>query len=250
MNNLKKLVASALVAIVIIPTLVFAENEGNENNRDNKTSINFCARISSVEQKFADQVTRTETKQSTYQSNRMDKITKRESDVDAKRAFGRGNKDDTRVKNWDKMIGRAKTDAEKIAIEAYKSAIANAVTIRRTAVDTAVASYRNGLNAVLANHNSALDQAIATFKATVDSALAKAKADCTAGIASQTVKEAFNKAVAEARKTLQGARKSAETNSGVTALKKTRNDAVDLAILNFKTATEKARADLMLVLKK
>jgi hypothetical protein len=251
--NLKKITASALMAMVLVPGFAFAESDGNikKDNRsgDKKTSINFCARISSVEQKIADQITRAETKQSEHQVDRIGKITKKESDVDAKRALGRGDADDKRIKNWDKMIGKTRTDAQKLAVETYKSTIANAVTVRRTSVDSAVKVYRDGLNAVLGTHNTAVSQAVAVFKTSVNAALSKAKADCASGVASQTAKETFNKSINDARKILQDTRKNAETNSGLTALKKIRNDAVALAITNFKTVTEKARADLMIALK-
>jgi hypothetical protein len=253
--NLKKIMAGALMAMVLVPGFAFAEGgEGKENsrkeNKSNNSSANFCARINSVEQKITDQITKAETKQSTHQGERLDKITKKESEVDAKRAFGRGEADTKRVKNWDKMLGKAKTEEQKVAVEAYKTSISNAVSVRRTAIDTAVKAYRDGLTGVLANHNAKIAAAVATFKASMDTAVAKAKADCTAGVASQTVKDAFNKSVSDARTILQTARKDAEVSSGLTALKKARNDAVELAIANFKTATEKARADLMLVLKK
>jgi len=254
--NFKKVLAGTLTALVLIPSLAFAESDNsNRGNRgmerkEDKSGANFCTRISFIEEKLADQVTRAETKQSKYQMDRLSKMEKKESDIDGKRALGRGDADSKRVKNWDKMIRKAKTDAEIAAVSAYKTAISTAVTTRRTAVDTAVKAYRDGLSTILGTNNTALDQAVATFKASINSALAKAKTDCTAGVDSKTVKDTYNKSMSDAKKALETARKNAMTNEAITALKKTRNDAINLAATNFKTATDKARADLLLVLKK
>lgn len=252
--NFKKLTAGALLAMVLIPGFAFADFERSER-KEKKESIrenngNFCSRISSIEQKLADQITKAEAKQSTHQSERLGKIEKKESDIDSKRAIGRAEVDGKRVKNWNKMLTKASTDREKAAVEAYKTAISTAVTARRASVDNAIKAYRDGLTLVLANHKTAMDAAVATFKTSLDTAIAKAKADCAGGIDSKIAKETFNKSSSDAKKALQTARKNAETSSGLTALKKTRNDAINAAVTTFKAATEKARADLLLVLKK
>ena len=192
--NLKKVASGALMAMLLVPGLAFADNDTKSNSgKEIKSGASFCTRINSVEQRIADQITKAETKQSTHQGERLDKITKKESEVDAKRAQGRGEADTKRVKNWEKMLGKAKTDAQKVAIEAYKTSISTAVSTRRTAVDTAVKAYRDGLASVLASHNAKIATAVATFKASMDTAVAKAKADCASGVASDTAKNTVNK---------------------------------------------------------
>jgi predicted transcriptional regulator len=71
----------------------------------------------------------------------------------------------------------------------------------------------------------------------------------TTEIDPKTVRENFNKAVKDARDALKAARKNAEANPAIVALKKTRDDAIKAAETAFKTATEKARADLQTALK-
>lgn len=249
--NFKKFIASTLVVFSVLPALAFAEDNSSANatNNPGKKNGDFCLRISSVQAKYADEVKRTEEKRLKNESDRSDKLRNKESEADAKRASNRTDIDGKRMKNWDKMTGKAKTEAQKAAVEAYKTAIQNAVTTRRTAVDAAVKAYRDGLTTTMTTHSGAINTAIATFKSSVDAALAKAQTDCNNKVDSKIVKETFNKAVSDAKKVLQDARKSAEMTSGLAALKKTRDDAIKAAETVFKQATDKARADLMQALK-
>ena len=263
--NLKKSLAGMLVVLSFLPVgVVFAENDSqagttptiktegvkrSDDKKGIKDGANFCARISTIQKKIADQVTKTEDNQSKNQKSRSEKVAKKEGDADAKRAQGRSEVDGKRLKNWDKMTNRAKTDIQKAAVATYKTSIIQATDARRSSVDTAIKAYRDGLTQAMTSHSGALDTAMTAFKSTVDSAVVKAKADCEAKIASKTVSDSFNKTVSDARKVLQDARKAAEMSSGLSALKKTRDEAIKLAETTFKTATEKARADLLLALK-
>ncbi len=157
--------------------------------------------------------------------------------------------DGKRLKNWNKMEHKAKTDDQKSAVAIYKVAILKAVTDRRTAIDIAVKVYRDNLATAISAHNADIAGTFMTFKASVAASVAKAKADCTAKVPNQTVKDTFNKSIAGARKILQDSKKNDEGSSSLQALKQTRDNAIKLAETNFKTATEKARADLALALK-
>lgn len=246
--NLKKGIAGTLVVFSLLPVFAFAEGTGSTSTT--KSEKGFCTKIATVSTKLVDQITATEAKQSKNQEDRANKITKKEGDADAKRATGRTEADGKRAGNWEKMATKATTDAQKAAVAAYKQAVSDAVTVRRTAVDAAVKAYRDGLTTAMTTHSASVETAMATFKTAVTGALSKAQTDCTAGVASKTVSTTFYKTVSDARKVLQDAKKAAEVSSGLAALKKTRNDAITLAETTFKTATEKARADLMIALKK
>jgi hypothetical protein len=244
--NLKNSVAGMLVAFSFLPMFAFAETG---STKVAKVKENFCTNISIKESKTLEIIKRAEERQAKNEAERSDKIAKKESDVDAKRAQNRSDIDAKRLKNWDRMVSKAKTDTQKTAVEAYKTAISSAVTVRRTSVDAAVKTYRDALTGTITTHSSAIDQVIAAFKASVDTSLVKAKADCAASVDPKTVKDTYNKSVSEARKVLQTARKAANDNSGITTLKKTREESIKLAETTFKQATEKARADLLLALK-
>jgi hypothetical protein len=246
--NLKISIAGMLVVLGFLPLSAFAK-EPTKTNAKNETTA-FCTRLSAVQQKMVDQIIKAETKQSTNEANREVKIAKNESDIDARRAEGRAEADGKRLKNWDKMISKAKTGTQKQSVEAYTTSIQIAVATRRASIDSAVKIYRDSLTALVGTHNSTIDQAVAEFKASVDAALAKARADCAANLASKTVKDTFNTAIDGARKALQADRKTALETEKMGTLKTIRNEAIKIAEATFKTATEKARADLILALKK
>jgi hypothetical protein len=256
--NFKKGVAGVLMTLSFVPALALAEDngQGSQNNENTpkvevskKGLSNFCAKISSVETKVADQITKAEEKQARNEATKRDKVNKKQGDADEKRAIGRANVDGKRVKNWDKMENKATTDAQKAAVEAYKKSITDAVTARRTAVDAAVKAYRDGLTSAMTTNNTTLNAAVATFKTSVNAALTQAQADCTAKVDSKTVKKAFDQKVKDAKKILKDAKAASNLSSGLTALKKTRDEAIAAAELAFKQATDKAHADLVLALK-
>lgn len=250
--NLKKLIAGTLVMFTLVPALTFAEGDNSrssETKEKGKSSLNFCSRISDIALKTADQITKAEEKQSKNQSERLSKLENKQRDVDEKRAHGRTDADSKRLNNWDKMGNKAKTEVQKAAVEAYKNAVKLAVDTRRTAVDAAVKAYRDGLAQILSTNSGTIDQAVATFKTNMNAAVTKAQADCTAGIDSRTAKASFDQAVKNAREALKSARKSIDMSPSIQALKKTRDDAINAAVSAFKSATEKARADLLLALK-
>lgn len=261
-TNLKKSVAGVMMLFSFVPALALAEDTTGTAGTPVVTSAttspdgvktvqpnNFCSRISTIQTKSADALMKLDEKTAKNEAARLDKIANKESNTDAKRAEGRSDVDAKRVKNWNSLASKAKTDVQKAAVEAYKTAITNAVTIRRTSVDAAVKVYRDALAVAMTTRNTALNQAVTTFKVSMDAALSKAKADCTANVSSKTVKDTYNKSVSDARKALQAARKTANTAMGIPTLKKTRNDGVRAAEVIFKTATDKARADLLLALK-
>lgn len=247
--NLKRSLAGVLVAVSFLPVLAFAEDSGSATPAKTKSAANFCTNLSTREAKITDQIAATEAKISNNQSDRANKLATNQSKTDAKRAQGRTDADSKRLSNWNTMAKKAKTDAQKTAVEAYKTAIQQAVTTRRADIDIAVKTFRDGLTTTMTKHKAALDTAIVTFKTSLSAAVTKAQADCTAGIAPKTVSTTFNQSIKDARKVLQDARKSADMSSGLTALRKTRDDAIKAIEQTFKIATEKARADLTLAFK-
>jgi hypothetical protein len=240
-SYLKTIIASTLIIFSFIPAITFAEET-------TKKQGSFCTRVSTLQTKLADQVTATEKKVTLREESKTAIIIKKESDVDAKRAESRAKAEGSRAQKWDKMISKAKTSSQKTAVEAYKKAITDAVAVRRSAVDASVKAYREGLAELMKNKTSNVDAALATFKTTIDAALVKAQADCAAGVVDKTVSTVFNKSVSDARATLASSRKTNKSEE-LKALKKVRDDAFKKAEAEFKSATDKARADLILGLK-
>ena len=255
--NLNKGIAGFLAVSSLLPFLAFAEDVAPVSTttptpkieKVDKVKTNFCTKLTTLNTKLADQITKAEEKQSVFQNERAGNIAKRESDTDIKRAISRSNADAKRVKNWDKMVSKAKTDVQKTAVATYKDAVGKAVDTRKTAVDLAVKTYRDGLTSAITNNSTGVNQAMTTFKASVATALTEAKTDCANNVLSKTVNANYTKKINDARTALNAARKNAGTNSAITALKKTRDEATKLAETTFKTATESARISLIAALK-
>ena len=230
-----------------VPFVAFGETvKTNTNQSANK----FCSQLSIINSKTADKITKAEEKESTYQTNRNTNFAKKQSVADEKKALVRTNADAKRATNWDKMINKAKTDDQKTAVTTYKTAVQTAIDARRTAVDATIKTYRDGLAQIIVTNTGSVNTATTTFKASVTSALEKARTDCANNVSSKTVKADFTKAVNDAKTILKASRKDATTNSEAISLKKTRDDAIKLIEITFKTATDKAHADLVLALKK
>lgn len=249
--NLKKIIVGTLVMVTLLPSLAFADNSNgrSDNKKEQKSSINFCSRISNLPIKTAEQITKAEEKQSKNQSEKLSKIENKQSDADEKRLNHRTNTDSKRLSNWNKIENKAKTDAQKVAVETYKQIVQDAVNTRRTGIDNAIKTYRDGLAQILGTNSDTINQALEVFKSSVNVAVVKAQTDCAANVDSNTVKNTFNQSIKNAREILKTSRKNMDMSPAVKALKKTRDDSINAIVATFKTTTEKARADLLLALK-
>jgi hypothetical protein len=239
--NYKTLVASSLIIFSFLPLISSAEETAPKEQ-------GFCNRVTTLQSKLADQIINAEKKLALNEESKSATVLKKEGDADVKRAEGRAKAEGTRALKWDKMISKAKTQAQKTAVEAYKKAIADAVSVRQASVDASVKVYREGLATLMTTQNTTATTAIATFKASIEGALAKAKTDCASGVENKTVSSVFNKTVSDARATLNTSRKTKNSEAFKT-LKKTRDDAFKKAETDFKASLDKARADLIMGLK-
>lgn len=252
--NLNKIVSLLIMLSFLTPVIAGAQvngKMGKDNNKpENKPAENFCLRLDNINTKLAEQIKKAEEKQSLYQTNRTEILNKKESEVDAKKAQNRTTIDEKRVKNWDKMISKAKTDEQKAAILKYKTTIENAIKTRRVLVDSAISNYRNGLSGTVSSHTTTTDVAIKTFEKSVNDALSQAKNDCANKIDSKNVNATFVQKINEARKTLQQSKQEVETNTAIKELKKTRDEIITNAEKDFKATIEKAKEELFIILKK
>ncbi len=251
--NTNKSIALLLITFSLLPILAFGEssatNDLKTENKNDKNVNNFCLKLSNLNEKLANQVKKTEDRQSLTQINHAVDLNKKESNGDSKKAISRLNTDTKRIKNWNKITNKAKTPEQLAAVESYKKSVQNAIDSRKIAVDAAVKTFKEGLALVNTTYTNSLSLAMTAFKTSVDNALIKAKTDCANNVTSKTVNSTFTKTVNDARSLLKTARKDALTNSGIANLKKTRDDAIKSAEDTFKTANDKAYADLLIILK-
>ena len=257
-KSIKYSVSSFLILTSVMPFFAFAE-EAIPETTSIKTGItttiaipqgnNFCAKISTIGSKLSEQMTNTETKKRENEAKLAANTTKKEADIDAKRATSRIDIDSKRIKTADKLNTKAKTDIQKAAVATYTKAINDSVTARRTAIDVAVKTYRDGLTALYSTKNTDTDTSFTTFKSSVDAAIQKATADCANKVPSKTASSVFNKSIKDARMALASSKKLSTVNTKVKELKDAKDAAFKKAESDFKQATDKARADLIMAMK-
>ena len=251
--NINKTLAGILVLSSFLPFVAAADNTKEKTSEDKikiKSSENFCARLADINNKLAGEITKAEEKQTAFQLKRYTNIANKESENDSKRAMDRSLTDAKRVKNWDKMTNKAKTETQKTAIATYKTEVQSAINIRKASVDAAIKTYRDGLMATVNSNGTYTSEALNTFKTSITKYLEEAKTECTNNTNAKTANANLVKKINDARKVLNASRNNVETNNVVETLKKTRNNAIKTAETIFKTAIEKARNELNLALKK
>ena len=74
--NLKKLIVGTLVMVTLLPSFAFADNSKgrSDDKKEQKSSMNFCSRISTLPTKTAEEITKAEERQSKNQSEKLSKI--------------------------------------------------------------------------------------------------------------------------------------------------------------------------------
>ncbi len=251
-NKLKQGIAKVIIVTSFLPFLACAENTNKTIDtapKITRSSVNFCARLSTINTKLADEIKIAEEKQSKYQNSRVIKITKKESDANSKHVINKAKRAARRAKNWDKIINKAKTDEQKLAVNTYKTTIQTAIDNNQMSIDSAVKTYKFGLTAIIDINKNSTNGAVSSFETIVDNALEKAKTDCLNNNSSKTVNTEFTKKINEAKDVLKITKKAVETRVGITALKKTRDESIKLSENALKDEIEKARAGLVVALK-
>ncbi|MEY2671964.1 MAG: hypothetical protein RL687_381 [Candidatus Parcubacteria bacterium] len=246
-KSTKYFLSGTLIINILFPISSFAETASPVVAIPAQSK--FCSKFNEISSKLQSQISEVETKKKESEIKNETKIAEKESAVDAKKAEGRISADDKRIKNFDKTNTKAKTDKQKAAVVVYKKAMTDAVTARRTAVDTAVKSYRDSVSGLMSTKNTEIDSAIATFKTAVAKATDKANTDCANNIPNKIVSTEFNNAIKDAKTALSTSKKSFSKTAEVKALKLIRDTAFKEAETVFKSATDKARAELLIAIK-
>ncbi|MEK7585701.1 MAG: hypothetical protein AAB477_00480 [Patescibacteria group bacterium] len=250
--DIKKTIIVILVVINFTPILVFAKEPNKKLNEKASSQSgadgNFCGKIEDLRAKYAEQIAKLQENSSRSDFGREDELIKKESDLNAKLSSSRADIDNKRIKNWDKILKKAKSVSERAAVEKYQGVVSNAVLERRESIDKAVETYRNGLVSTMNTHSKTINDSILGFKSSVNEALSKSKASCLTKVGSKNAKDDFNRMINDAKRKLENTSKGVEA-TGLDKLKQARDEAIRLAESIYKLRIEKARADLLLVIK-
>ncbi|MFA6397618.1 MAG: hypothetical protein WDK96_02095 [Candidatus Paceibacterota bacterium] len=241
MKNIKSLVALFLLVGLFVPAIMFAEDQVGASTK----MIGFCSKITTKEKTFEDNTLSKEQKSLNRKESQNiiwdAKKTLTESKKDKTRAFV----DEKRELNFSNVEVRAKTDAQKQAVETYKTTIKTAIENRRTIIDSAINNWRTTVEKNTLARRASVNTIWTTFKTTVDSALLKAKTDCATGTKQDIIKTTFNETVRVAREKMETDRKALfNVSAQVESLNQIKRDIIKKAQDDFKAVVEKAKADL------
>ncbi|MDP3795364.1 MAG: hypothetical protein Q8R13_05620 [bacterium] len=230
-----------LASELLVPAVSLAQSPSPSASP--RAEVNFCTQTT----QFSSRITgRFDTRLSVVdirRTERQNRLVSRKSQRDQVIDVRRDNGDTQRTVRYESLAARATTDAEKQAVAAFKTAMEAAVSARRTAVDKARITFRQQLDQEIAKRNTSMDSARNSYKSAVDSALAKAKTDCAAGIAPVTARQTTQTSMPAARDKFRSDIAAIERAS-YQSLTTTRNQAVQRAVDDFRTAAQKAADDL------
>ncbi len=88
-----------------------------------------------------------------------------------------------------RLYKQAKTPAQTQAVDNFKTAVTNAMSIRRASIDQAFLAYRNALDQNLQANQTVIDTAVQNFQSNTTQALNQAKTECAGGTAGKTARQ-------------------------------------------------------------
>lgn len=246
-NIFKTVVLGAVLMQLALPASAFAEERRGAIDGRPKQE-NFCARIAAFKSQSDEELYSREVKLKASRNERAARSESKRKERDEKLSMKRDSRQENINEHFKKIESRNLTDEQKAALETFKSAHASALAARKAAVDSAIATYRNGVKNAIDAHETSIDSLLATFRSAVKAAHDKAIADCQAGVDQVAVKEAFIASIKAAKDAFAVGRADLDNRGDIIKpLIEARNAAFKKAAEDFRTAMEKARADLKAV---
>lgn len=174
-----------------------------------------------------------------------EKLTMLNSSQASAEAALRSSIDAERSKNIADLRAKARTDAERQAVDAYASAVGQAVQARRQVVDEARAIFKNSLLTIISERQATLSGQAQALKLGVADAYATAQNNCSDAMPANQVRVSLLQALAAARQHYQSERTDDPTvGQQIRQLIADRQASVTSANDTFNTATATARQTL------
>ncbi|NTW61630.1 hypothetical protein HGB24_03015 [Candidatus Saccharibacteria bacterium] len=133
------------------------------------------------------------------------------------------------------------TDAQKQAINTFKTNMETAETAREATIDAARLAYRDGLKTLLTNQQQTLTNAAIAYQEAISNAFKTASTSCSSDSSTITTLKA---AIKDARETLETSRESNKDTDAIKTLATTRNTAIQNANEAFKQSAAEYAATL------
>lgn len=170
----------SLGIMLISPAATFAldkpQNDGAHSAAP-KTS-DFCTKLASDQGKYTSELNGRVAKASDALQGRNEKWSTVWANVDSKVTEDRQKADTERQADFAKLQAKATTSSEQQAVQAYETAVNNAVSTRRAAYDSAREAFRNGVETIVSGRQSTIAGQLNSFETAVNTAFQNAQASC------------------------------------------------------------------------
>lgn len=210
------------------------------------TTSPFCNNLQNRASQITTNLTNMKNKVDDAWSKASQTLTTNRQKEDQEIATDRQTWDTQRQDNYTKLEAKATTDSQKAAVQAYITAVNNAVATRRTAYDAARTAFRSGVDSAIATRHSEVTDQLNAFVDSANSAIATAEASCIANPANgATIRSTLIDSLKTARTTFQTDRKDdSKIGTQVVQLAQVRKAAFKAADAAFATSLSAARQAL------
>ena len=237
----KRTLFIVLAAMLAVAGIANAQTMYATSTAKSKTANNFCTRLTAITTKSDQKMADNESMRQNKATESASKMTTTWADRDTKMAETRAKWDAARNAQYNKMVSKAKTDAQKAAVAAFEATREAAVTTRKAAVDAANTAFRNAIEQLKTSQVSAVTAMNDTYKAALKAADDKAIAACNAATAPATVKTAYNADIKAAKDALKAAKKTLSSwSTQAKPLADAHKAAYTKAFADYKTTVETA----------
>ncbi len=205
----------------------------------------FCYKLPDISARVLNDINEKEARLHDKQARISQDILADRNDSDGEKTANRMRWDSIYEQNIAMLKARAENNAQKSAVEKYLAAVADAVNNRRIAINSALQTFRQGVDQAMLARTGIVNVALSGFKTAASEAFSKASADCANSVTGSTVHKNLVTSLKAAKQKFNTDRSAAEKLSiSMQALVTARKSATAKALADFKTAMQKARADL------
>lgn len=249
--NPAKLLALAAIGLYAIATVTMAiPARAAILGSPSSSEASFCARFNTIGGSILSRLNMRGDNLGDHQDTTLGRIQAARLRFDAQLKADRARWTDLRNQQYQALMAKANTSAQKSAVTQYRDTVETAITARQDAVDTAIAMYRSAADAGVSSRQGDVDAIATKFKTQVQTAIDNAQSSCDAGTSPVVVRQAFVDAIANAQKDLSEARAGVEKiRTNIQLLDQTKRKSIDAAINQFKQTAEAAAKSLEAAMK-
>ncbi len=179
------------------------------------------------------------------------RLSNRHSAIKKELAEKRAQWDNQRDEQYNKMLSLAQNDAQKAAIESFKTSVETAILVRRNSVDNAISVYFSQTSDELSSESTQPTKDRQDFITAVKNAITTAQSDCQTNKPASEIRSTFQTNLSAARTRLQTSRQNiGEIKTQLENIRKQEVQSINEAVTVFQESMTKARQTLIDELKK